>query len=144
MQITSRFTIAIHALAYIDLFQDETRVTSNVLAESIQVNPVIIRTVLSKLKDAGIIDARQGSGGSRLAKPLEDISFYDIYQAVDTVDETGLFHFHENPHPKCVVGGNIHAALDDKLQRVQDAMEAELKKISMADVMADLEKEIKS
>ena len=63
---------------------------------------------------------------------------------MDTVDETGLFHFHENPHPDCVVGGNIHAALDDKLQRVQDAMEAELKKISMADIMVDLEKEIKS
>lgn len=142
MQITSRFTIAVHALAYIKLFQDETRVTSNVLAASIQANPVIIRTVLSKLKEVGMIDARQGSGGSRLAKPLEEISFYDIYKAVDTVGETGLFHFHENPHPQCIVGGNIHAALDDKLQRVQDAMEAELKKISMADVMSDLEKEI--
>lgn len=142
MQITSRFTIAIHALAYLDLFQDETRVTSNVLAKSIQVNPVIIRTVLSKLKDAGIIDARQGSGGSRLAKDLSKITFYDIYKAVDTVDETGLFHFHENPHPACIVGGNIHAALDGKLKRVQDVMEAELKKITMADVMEDLHKEI--
>ena len=142
MQITSRFTIAVHALAYIKLFQDKTRVTSNVLADSIQANPVIIRTVLSKLKEAGIIDARQGSGGSRLAKPLKEISLYDIYKAVDTVDETGLFHFHENPHPQCIVGGNIHAALDDKLQRVQDAMEAELKKISMSDVMSDLEKAI--
>lgn len=142
MQITSRFTIAIHALAYLDLFQDETRVTSNVLAKSIQVNPVIIRTVLSKLKDAGIIDARQGSGGSRLAKDPSEITFYDIYKAVDTVDETGLFHFHENPHPACIVGGNIHAALDGKLKRVQDVMEAELKKITMADVMEDLHKEI--
>ncbi len=143
MQITSRFTIAIHALAFINLFQDEMRVTSNVLASSIQVNPVIVRTVLSKLKDAGMIDARQGSGGSRLARPLEGITFYDIYKAVDTVDETGLFHFHEHPHPDCVVGGNIHAAVDDKIQRVQDAMENELKSITMADVMSDLENEIK-
>ena len=143
MQITSRFTIAIHALAFINLFQDEMRVTSNVLASSIQVNPVIVRTVLSKLKDAGMIDARQGSGGSRLARPLEGITFYDIYKAVDTVDKTGLFHFHEHPHPDCVVGGNIHAAVDDKIQRVQDAMENELKSITMADVMSDLENEIK-
>ena len=138
MQITSRFTIAVHALAFIDLFQDEQRVTSKVLASSIQVNPVIIRTVLSKLKEAGIIDSRQGSGGSRLAKPPKDISLYDIYKAVDTVDETGLFHFHENPHPDCVVGGNIHKALDDKIRRVQDAMENELKSITMADVVGDL------
>ena len=142
MQITSRFTIAVHALAYIDLFQDQQRVTSNVLAASIQANPVIIRTVLSKLKEAGIINARQGSGGSRLARPLEDISLYDIYKAVDTIYETGLFHFHENPHPQCVVGGNIHKALDDKLQRVQDAMENELRSITMADVATDLTKEM--
>lgn len=142
MQITSRFTIAVHALAYIDIFQDEMRVTSNVLARSIQANPVIIRTVLGKLKDAGIIDARQGSGGSRLARPLDEISFYDIYKAVDSIDDTGLFHFHENPHPLCVVGGNIHAAIDDKLQSVQESMENEMKKISMADVVDDLVKEM--
>ena len=142
MQITSRFTIAIHALAFIDLFQDEMKVTSNVLAKSIQVNPVIVRTVLSKLKEGGMIDARQGSGGSRLAKPLEEISFYDIYKAVDTIDETGLFHFHENPHPDCLVGGNIHAAVDDKIQKVQESMEDELRKITMADVAGDLRKEL--
>ena len=112
------------------------------LAASIQANPVIIRTVLSKLKEAGIINARQCSGGSRLARPLEDISLYDIYKAVDTIYETGLFHFHENPHPQCVVGGNIHKALDDKLQRVQDAMENELRSITMADVATDLTKEM--
>lgn len=144
MQITSRFTIAIHALAFIDLFQDEMRVTSNILAKSTQVNPVIIRTVLSKLKATGIIDARKGSGGFRLARPLKDISFYDIYKSVDTVNETGLFHFHENPHPDCVVGGNIHTAVDDKLHAVQESMEDELKKITMADVVDDLVREAHS
>lgn len=142
MQITSRFTIAIHALAFIDLFQDEMRVTSNVLSNSIQANPVIIRTVLGKLKEAGMIDARQGSGGSRLAKPLEEISFYDVYKAVDPISEEGLFHFHENPHPACVVGGNIHAALDDKLQKAQESMENELKQIHMSDVVDDLIREM--
>ncbi len=143
MQITSRFTIAIHALAFIDLYKDEMRVTSNVLASSIQVNPVIIRTVLSKLKAAGIIDSRQGSGGFLLAKPLHNISFYDIYEAVESIHQSGLFHFHENPHPDCPVGKNIHAAINDKTQRVQHSMEAELKQIFMSDVVNDLILEIK-
>lgn len=142
MQITSRFTIAIHALAYIDLYQDEMRVTSNVLAQSIQVNPVIIRTVLSKLKNAQIVDAKQGSGGFRLARPVQQISFFDIYQAVDDTAQTSLFHFHEHPHPECPVGGNIHAAVDGKIQCVQDAMEAQLRQIFMSDVVADLAKAI--
>lgn len=101
-------------------------------------------TVLSKLKEAGIIDARQGSRGSRLARPAEDITLYDIYKAVDTVDETGLFHFHENPNPLCMIGRNIHAAVDDKLDQVQSAMEEELKRITMADVIGDLNKQIEN
>ena len=94
------------------------------------------------MKEAGIIDARQGSGGYRLARPLEEISLYDIYQTVESVHERGLFHFHENPNPKCIVGGNIHRALDDKIQKVQDTMEDELKHVTMADVSEDLKKEI--
>ncbi|TCD54658.1 Rrf2 family transcriptional regulator [Alloscardovia theropitheci] len=142
MQITSRFTVAIHALAFIDLFQDKMRVTSAVLARSTQVNPVIIRTVLSKLKEAGVVDARRGSGGFRLAKPLTEVTFYDVYAATDTVDKTGLFHFHDNPHPDCVVGGNIHAALDGSLVAVQKSMEDEMKKISVEDIVNNLRHEI--
>ena len=49
----------------------------------------------------------------------------------------------ENPNPDCPVGRNIHNILDDKLQRVQEAMERELKSITLADVMKDLEKYIR-
>ncbi len=54
-----------------------------------------------------------------------------------------MFHFHENPNSDCPVGRNIHNILDDKLQRVQEAMERELKSITLADVMKDLEKYIR-
>ncbi|MCY0530483.1 Rrf2 family transcriptional regulator, partial [Klebsiella pneumoniae] len=87
MQISNKFTIAIHALAFIHLFQDQQRVTSKVLANSIQANPVIIRSVLSGLKEAGIVDAKQGSGGFRLAKTLDDLSLYDIFVTVDNIDK---------------------------------------------------------
>ena len=40
----------------------------------------------------------------------------------------------------CPVGKNIHNILDDKLLRVQEAMEKELKAITLADVMKDLNK----
>ena len=136
MQISSRFTIAIHSLAVIYLRQDHQRVTSNFLAESIQVNPVVVRSVLSGLKAAGIIESRQGSGGSRLAKPLDAITFYDIYV------KEGLFNFHPNPHQDCPVGRNIHQAVDGKLIQIQAAMENELKRITMQDVVDDLEKAI--
>lgn len=140
MQISSRFTIAIHMLACMGVFRDEYKVTSDFLASSINVNPVIIRKILSQLKDAGLIEVKRGPGGAVIAKPLDEITFFDVYQSVDCVEENALFHFHENPSPDCPVGKNIHNVLDDKLVRVQAAMERELKSITLADINADLRK----
>lgn len=137
MQITSRFTIAVHIITCIEYFKDERKITSDFLASSVGANPVIIRTVLGKLKAAGIVNTRQGSSDTALAKPLSEITFYDVYKAVDCVDESGLFHFHENPSMDCPVGRSIHTAMDERLARIQAAMEAEMKSITLADVVAD-------
>lgn len=140
MQISSRFTIALHMLACMDVFKNEYKVTSDFLASSINVNPVIIRKILSQLKDAGLIEVKRGTGGACIAKPLHEITFFDVYQSVNCVEENTLFHFHENPNPDCPVGKNIHHILDDKLARIQAAMEQELKSITLADLNHDLKK----
>ena len=140
MQITSKFTIAVHIIAAIDYFKDSEKVTSNFLAGSVGANPVIVRNVMGNLKESGIIAISQGKSGISLAKELDEITFYDEYKAVDCVDDEGLFHFHENPNINCPVGRNIHIAMDEKLQRVQSIMENELSRITMADVVADVRK----
>ena len=139
MQISSRFTIAVHILVAIDYFKDMDRVNSEFLAGSTGVNPVIVRTVISRLREAGILNTQRGSSGANLTRPLSEITFYDIYKAVDSVDEQeGLFHFHEQPHPDCPVGGNIHRALDGKLDAIQQAMEEQMKTITVQDVEDDV------
>ena len=140
MQITSKFTIAAHIIVAIDYFKDSEKVTSNFLAGSVGANPVIVRNVMGNLKESGIIAISQGKSGISLAKELSKITFYDVYKAVDCVDDEGLFHFHENPNINCPVGKNIHIAMDDKLHRVQSIMENELSRITMADVVADVRK----
>jgi len=140
MQITSKFTIAAHIIAAIDYFKDSEKVTSNFLARSVGANPVIVRNVMGNLKESGIIAISQGKSGISLAKELDEITFYDVYKAVDCVDDEGLFHFHENPNINCPVGRNIHSAMDEKLQRVQSIMENELSRITMADVVTDVRK----
>ena len=142
MQITSKFTIAIHIITAIDYFGGTMKVTSSFLAGSVGANPVIVRNVMGNLKAAGIIETSQGKSGIRLARKLDEITFYDIYRAVECVDDRGLFHFHENPSIRCPVGRNIHRALDGKLRKVQDAMEAELRRITVADVESDIRKEV--
>lgn len=140
MQLTSKFTTAVHILTCIDVFSDEMRVTSDFLSGSTGVNAVIIRNVLSQLRSAGIVSTRQGSGGAHLAKPLNEITLYDVYNAVECVDNEGLFHFHENPNAKCPVGRNIHKVMDGRLFEVQLAMENKLKSITLAEIVADTKK----
>ena len=43
MQISSRFTVAVHVLIYIEVFKDQQKITSDFLASSMNVNPVMIR-----------------------------------------------------------------------------------------------------
>ena len=140
MQISIRFTLSIHIFACIDTFGSEYKVTSDFLAGSTNVNPVIIRKILGQLKGAGLIEVARGTGGANIAKPLGEITFLDIYSAVECVENGELFHFHDNPSTDCPVGKNIHHILDDKLLRVQNAMERELAAITLADVKRDTER----
>ena len=116
-----------------DYFHDEYLITSEFLASSIQVNPVIIRNIIGKLKAAGMINVSRGRGGMTLAKSFDEITLYDVYKAVDCVNGS-LFHFHENPNPDCPVGKNIHNALDGVLSEIQKTFEDKLKGITLKDI----------
>ena len=76
MQISSRFTMAIHMFACIDTFSDQ-KMTSDFMAASIGTNPVIVRKILQQLKAAGLIEVARGTGGVTITRPLEQITFLD-------------------------------------------------------------------
>ena len=134
MQISSRFTIGLHILTAIDTFQNEYKVTSDFLAGSIRTNPVVVRRILGQLKNAGLIESSQGVAGITIPKPLDQITFYDVYTAVEPVEEGDLFRFHDSPNPDCPVGRNIHRLLDDKLREIQNAMEEKMRRYTLADL----------
>jgi Rrf2 family protein len=140
MQISSRFTIAVHVLICIEMFKNDCKVTSELLASSVNVNPVVIRRLLQQLKKAGIVEVMRGSGGASIKRPIEEITLLDVYRAVECVEEGELFHFHENPNSLCPVGKNIHAILDTRLENIQQAMEREMGCVTLEAVMKDAKK----
>lgn len=144
MQISSRFTIAVHVLICIETFKNDYKVTSDFLASSVNVNPVVIRRLLQQLKKAGIINVKRGSGGADIKKRLDEITLLDVYNAVECVEEGRLFHFHESPNERCPVGKNIHALLDVRLEEIQKAMERKMRSVSIQDIMNDAEKLLKT
>lgn len=141
MQISTKFTIAIHMLVAIDYFGDQETVNSASLADSIGSNPVIIRNLMSELKHAGLIDTKRGPGGIKLLKSLDQITFYDVYLAVEK-NKDELFNFHEHVNLNCPVGRNIHQALSDKLLKIQRNFEDDLKRQTVGDVEKDVVKAI--
>ncbi len=142
MQISSRFTIAVHVLICIEMFKNDYKVTSDFLASSVNVNPVVIRRLLQQLKKAGLIHVKRGSGGADIGKNLEDITLLDVYRAVECVEGGKMFHFHENPNLLCPVGKNIHTLLDGRLKEIQEAMEKQMCSVSIKDIVEDAEKMI--
>ena len=139
MQISSRFTVALHIFTCVETFKDDYKVTSDFLASSIGTNPVIIRKILTQLQGAGLIKVLRGTGGIEVTRDLSEISFFDVYQAIEPVEDGDLFRFHENPSPLCPVGRNIHTLLDDKLSSIQNAMETEMKKYTLDDLRSGMQ-----
>ncbi|MCC8060100.1 MAG: Rrf2 family transcriptional regulator [Clostridiales bacterium] len=144
MQISSRFTIAIHIFACVHTFCGQFKLTSDFIASSVNCNPVIIRKILQQLKAADLVSVTRGTGGVEPARPIEEITLLDIFRAVDSIEDGQLFHFHENPNTDCPVGRNIHHGLDDKLTAIQSALEASMQGITIADVVRDTQKYIES
>lgn len=140
MRITSRLTMAAHIVCAIDYFGRTQPVTSTFLAGSVGTSPVMIRTIMGMLKQAGITSSSKGKTGITLARPLTEITLLDLWRAVDQTEADSLFHFHENPCPQCPVGGNIHAALDGHLAQAQKALEDQLAAVTMQEIEHDIQR----
>lgn len=57
--------------------------SSNILAKTYGTNPVVIRRVLAKLNEAGLVDSKRGlGGGSILGREPSTITLRNVYEAV--------------------------------------------------------------
>ena len=133
MQFSSRLPIAVHALLVIEVFKDQYKITSDFIAGSVGVNPVIIRNILGQLKSAGLVEVAAGIGGATLTKSPAEITLLDIFHAVE-VDED-LFHFHEHPNPNCLVGKNINSILGSRLNEIKKTADSQLKAINLQSLL---------
>lgn len=106
----TRFATSIHIMTILGSNPEEW-FTSEWLAGSININPVIVRKEISVLKEAGLVDSRKGKeGGCRLAKDLNKIKISEIYLAVKNSEILGKKN--QNPNPKCEIGKEINQKLD--------------------------------
>ncbi len=136
MRSANRFSIAVHILSLLGALP-EAEHTSEWMAGSIGVNPVVVRNVTGLLRRAGLVRTHQGVAGARLARPLAEISLLDVYRAVEG-DEAGLFSIHPRPNPQCPVGARIQGTLTRLFAAAEDALHARLAGITLAQVVRRL------
>ena len=132
MPTSSRFAVAVHVLALLARACDEP-CKSEQLASSVNTNPVVIRRVLCSLARAGLVTSQTGaSGGTRLARPAREITLSEVYRAVEP---RVIFAPHRQPpNPKCPVGVNIEAVLQNVLAEVDGAVDAALGQLTVEGV----------
>jgi len=125
--------MAVHVLAVLAYKQGD-RVTSALLAASVNTNPVIIRRLLLALQRAKLVETCKGAGsGSRLSRSPRRINLAEVYRAVEEPEPFATPS--RKPNAACPVGKCIRQALDTVFASAQNALEQDLAKTTLADVM---------
>ena len=138
MRVSTQFPIAVHALIMIAYFSD-IRVTSEMVAESVGKNPVIIRNVYKKLKDSDLLIVQRGVGTTELVRPADEITLWDVYKAVETEQIDEIFKFPDTLSGICPVGSSIRELLTLHLQEAFDALKKELSKTTIEELRFEIE-----
>lgn len=136
--MNSHFVLAVH-LMLVMVWRSPEPLTSAGAAHSVNSNPVFLRRVLQQLAKAGLIVTQTGpAGGSRLARPAEEITLSDIYRAVEP---ESLFALHaQQPNPKCFIGNRIQAALQPTLSQADQALHESLARKTLAQQWDELQR----
>jgi Rrf2 family protein len=133
MASNSRFAIAVHTLALLANHADSP-MKSESIACFVKTNPVVIRRLLPELAKADLVETQAGAhGGSRLKKKPEEISLWEIYQAVE---QSAAFSVHQpSSGGECKVSRNIESVLINIQNRVDKAVWQTLRCISLAEIL---------
>jgi len=107
-------------------------VSSDFIAQSININPVLVRKAISNLKKAGLIESKEGNtGGSRLAKCPSEITLDKVYHAMDA-GEVNLFNLARNtPNSACPIGSCINNRLNMLYDDVEGAVLEKLRSVTL-------------
>ena len=139
MAANSRFTIAIHALCWLELAarRGYPSLTSERVAASLASNPALVRKALGPLRDAGLVTVGRGPGaGWSLARSARRIRLDEVYDALGE-EQSFALHPHE-PNQDCPVGFGIRPVLGEVYADAATAVRRSLRRRTVADVLDTL------
>jgi Rrf2 family protein len=106
--------------------------TSADIADHAGTNPVVVRRVLGKLREAGLLTSEKGhAGGWRLARKPQDITLADVYLALD---ERLVATTEANEAPACSVEHALHERVSGVLEEIELSLVQRLGETSISEV----------
>jgi len=136
MKSNGQFTIALHLCIYMDYHADDLY-SSKDLSESVRTNPVVIRRLVSKLRNADIVGSIPGAGGGfYLKRPASKITMWDVYIAVK---ETDLF-YQPKSNPDCIVSRNLSNLLAEPFSASEQSLKRTMGSVKIRDLRNSLKK----
>ena len=132
MKRNSRLSLALHTLSH--MAGDPSRVrTSADIADHAGTNAVVVRRVLGRLREAGLLTSEKGhAGGWRLAREPQNISLADVYLALDeSLISTGT----ENHTPTCSVEHALQRQILNVMEEIEQSLINRLSETTISEVL---------
>lgn len=134
MKRDSRLSGVLHVLLH--MAEHEGPVTSEVLAKAMSTNPVVVRRVMSGLREQGYVRSEKGHGGGwSLACDLASVTLLDIYRALGSPSLLAIGNRTESPG--CLVEKAVNHALDSAFQDAEAILLARLGEVTLAALSAE-------
>lgn len=135
--ISGKFAITLHILTLMSKFPEEY-LSSEFIAGSMNINPVLVRKEVANLKKHNIVESREGKyGGTRLAKKPNDITLKDIFCM--TFESVSLGYSKNVPNPACPVGQKINQNLEALYKDINQTISAQLSGITLLEFTDDFD-----
>lgn len=115
--------------------------TSEMLAEAMSTNPVVIRRIMAGLREHGYVQSEKGHGGGwTLACDLSRVTLRDVYTALGCPSLLAIGHRTEAPG--CLVEQAVNAALGKSFQDAEALLLSRLGEVTLAMLSADFRKRL--
>ncbi len=130
--MTSEFGIAVHALVYLN--RCNRTVCSEALSKTVCTNPARIRKIMSRLKAAGLVGAKEGpDGGYFMVRRPESITLDMLLFALDVQLITPGWRSGDLDMD-CVVASGMANVMEDLYHTLNQACLNHLHAISISDI----------
>lgn len=135
MRCDSRLSGVLHVLLH--MAQQDSPVTSEVLAKAMSTNPVVIRRIMAGLRDQGYVRSEKGHGGGwTLVCDISKVTLRDIYTALGCPSLLAIGN--RTDAPGCLVEAAVNAALNKSFQDAEALLLSRLGDVTLAMLTADV------